>query len=99
MAAREPCVPDFLLWTRPAPASGRECVIVETMGTAEPAYRERKARTHEVMRQAMHGAPLIQHDFHLPAAQSQSERDRRFWLEGHWTVTDPGCFESSIAPR
>ncbi len=87
--AREPCLPDFLLWSRPVPVGGCEAVIVETMGNADALYRERKARTHALMRRVLRGAPLVQHDFHLPAEQPQAQRDRRFWLECRGAVTGP----------
>ena len=94
--AREPCLPDFLLWTRPAPRGGHEAVIVETMGYADAHYRERKARTHALMRCVLHGAPLVSHDFHLPAEQPQDERDRRFWLECRWAVTGPETASAAV---
>ena len=96
--AREPCLPDFLLWARPVPHGGREAVIVETMGYPDALYRERKARSHALMRHVLGGAPLVSHDFHLPADQSQPERDRRFWLECRWAVTGPEERAPGIAP-
>jgi len=96
--AREPCLPDFLLWARPAPRGGHEAVIVETMGYADVPYRERKARTHALMRRVLHGAPLVSHDFHLPAEQPQNERDRRFWRDCRWAVTGPEERASDATP-
>jgi hypothetical protein len=84
---REPCIPDFILRAKPAPAGGSATVLVETMGYADDVYRERKAVIHELMTQVA-GAPVV-----LPGGQAQDGRDRRFWLDARWTITghgDPG---------
>jgi hypothetical protein len=86
IAAREPCIPDFLLQTDPAPNGGAAVVVVETMGFASDTYRSRKAVTHQLMAATLK-APLVIHDFHFPAAQTQVERDRSFWLDARWTIT------------
>ena len=70
--------------------------LLSAIPNADVAYRERKARTHALMRRVLRGAPVVQHDFHLPAEQSQNERDRRFWLECRWAVTGP---EIEARPR
>ncbi len=75
----EPCLPDFIVRTAEGAPDEPLGMIVETMGYSVPAYRERKQRTHELMSQALHGAPVIAHDFHLPIDQVQRERDRWFW--------------------
>jgi hypothetical protein len=87
-AAREPCIPDFLLRTDPVPNGGAGLVIVETMGFASETYRFRKVLTHRMMASALN-APLLTHDFHFPKAQTQAERNRRFWLATRWALTDP----------
>ena len=74
------CLPDFVVWATAGPrCDDLFCLIVETMGYSLPGYRRRKERMHEVMSQALHGAPVIEHDFHQPADQVQRERDRQFW--------------------
>jgi hypothetical protein len=87
-AAREPCIPDFILRTDGVPDGGAPIVVIETMGFASETYRSRKADTHEIMANTMK-APLVIHDFHFPVAQTQVERDRRFWLTVRWAVTGP----------
>jgi hypothetical protein len=85
VAAREPCIPDFILHSDGAPISGATVVIVERMGFASETYWSRKATTHQVMEATLR-APLVTHDFHLPSAQNQEERDRRFWLAVRWAI-------------
>ncbi len=84
---RGPCIPDFLVAADHVPPGGVSSMIVETMGYPDLEYRERKQRTHLLMGQSLSAAPVIEHDFHLPADQSQLDRDRRFWLDCRWTVT------------
>jgi len=86
IAAREPCIPDFLLQTNPPPKGGAAMVVVETMGFASEAYRSRKAVTHQLMAATLR-ALLVTHDFHFPAAQTQVERDRSFWMDARWAFT------------
>jgi hypothetical protein len=86
---REPCIPDFILRAKPAPAGGSATVLVETMGYADDVYRERKVVMHELMTQVA-GGPVVLHDFHFPGGQVQEGRDRRFWLDARWTITGPG---------
>ncbi len=81
-----PCIPDFLLDADRVPSGGASSVIVETMGYADAEYQERKQRIHALMSRSL-AAPLIKHDFHLPAEQSQPERDRDFQLQCRWTIT------------
>ncbi len=81
-----PCIPDFLLATDHVSPAGVPLVIVETMGYADVGYRERKQRIHPLMSESLNAAPVVVHDFHLPADQSQPDRDRRFWLRCRWTV-------------
>jgi hypothetical protein len=99
IAAREPCISDFLLQTAPAPKGGSAVVVVETMGFASETYRSRKAVTHQLMATTLK-APLVTHDFHLPSAQNQAERDRRFWLDARWAITgSPGGIRSHESDR
>jgi hypothetical protein len=44
-AAREPCIPDFILRADTVPDGGEAVVLVETMGFASETYRSRKAVT------------------------------------------------------
>jgi hypothetical protein len=88
IAAREPCIPDFILRTDPVPDGGAAIVVIETMGFASETYRSRKAVTHEIMASTTR-APLVIHDFHFPAAQTRVERDRRFWSAARWAITGP----------
>ncbi len=85
-AAREPCIPDFILRADTVPDGGEAVVLVETMGFASETYRSRKAVTHEIMATTMR-APLVIHDFHFPTDHAQAERDRRFWLTARRAVT------------
>ena len=73
-APHEPIIPDFIVRA----SSGRS-VVVETMGYELPAYRERKARMHRAVSKACQDAPIMGHDFCLPAEWSQEERDAQFW--------------------
>ena len=84
---REPCIPDFLLEANRVPTGGRALLVVETMGYADPKYRERKQRTQITMGVAIGGSPVVEHDFHFPNSQTQAERDRRFWLDCRWQIT------------
>jgi len=77
-AAREPCIPDFVVRRIGAPP-GAGVAIVETMGYADDVYRSRKHRTHAAMRAALGGASLVIHDFHRPPGVPQHIRDRLFW--------------------
>jgi hypothetical protein len=49
IAAREPCIPDFILRTDPVPDGGAPVVVVETMGFVSETYRSRKAIAHKIM--------------------------------------------------
>jgi len=89
-SCRPPCLPDFVLRARPVPGDGRAVVIVETMGYADADYRERKRRTHQLMREALPRAPIVTHDFCGPAGESQDRRDERFRRELGLTITGPG---------
>ena len=71
--SRPPCIPDFVV--RASDTSGRStALVVETMGYADPRYRERKGRLHPLMAEVV-GGPVVTHDFHLPARCSQDDRD------------------------
>ena len=78
--SREPCIPDFLVEANRVPKGGRSLLVIESMGYADPQYRERKQRTHTRMSLATGLSPVVEYDFHFPLSQSQTERDRRFWL-------------------
>ena len=88
IAAREPCIPDFILHTDPVSGGHARVVIVETMGFASESYRSRKVVTHEIMASTLN-APVLTHDFHFPAAQTQVERDQHFLSSARWAVTSP----------
>lgn len=75
--ARPPCIPDFILRREPANGARRRA-IVETMGFADPAYRERKLRMHVMMSEALSAAPVVMHDFHEPADRPQAWRNEWF---------------------
>jgi hypothetical protein len=98
IAAREPCIPDFLLQTDPAPNGGAVVVVVETMGFASETYRSRKAVTHQLMASTLR-APLVTHDFHFPSAQNQAERDRHFWSSARWAVSSAKDCHASTTTR
>ena len=82
-------MPDFILWAETDHAIQHGVVIVETMGFADDAYRDRKHRTHGLMSRILAGAPVVAHDFWSPAGIAQGQRDRQFWLDARWTVTGP----------
>ncbi len=87
--ARDPCVPDFILWAEADHAIQHGVVIVETMGFADDTYRERKHYTHGLMSRILGMAPVVEHDFHLPEGMLQKQRDRDFWLRTRWVLTGP----------
>jgi uncharacterized protein YjiS (DUF1127 family) len=70
---RPPCVPDFILRVQ-GESPEHPAVIVETVGYADDAYRQRKLRMHEIMAQAFNGAPVVSHDFVHPEDMTQEER-------------------------
>jgi hypothetical protein len=82
---RPPCLPDFVVRAIGADAVARAAVI-ETMGFADVAYRERKERSHALMSLALGGAPVIMHDFHEPAGRLQKDRDGGFWRAARWRL-------------
>ena len=86
VAAREPCIPDFILHTYPPSPGSPPTLIVETMGFAGATYRARKAITHIVMARTMK-APILVHDFHFPEIETQIGRDRLFWSSARWLIT------------
>jgi len=71
IAAREPCIPDFVLRTDPGGA-GAATVIIETMGFPSESYRGRKEVMHKTMTRVL-SAPVLIHDFHFPSVQTQDE--------------------------
>ncbi len=73
--AHEPILPDFIVQVGEGAAARR--VVVETMGYAHAAYRARKHRLRPEM-ERLAGAPVVEHDFHLPAEWSQRQRDGAF---------------------
>ncbi|WP_158931460.1 hypothetical protein [Acidisphaera sp. S103] len=82
---RPPCLPDFVV--RAAGENGAAtAAAIETMGFADADYRARKERSHALMSRALGGAPVIEHDFHEPARQSQMDRDRVFWRSVRWQI-------------
>ena len=85
--ARDPCLPDFILWAEADHGLQHEAVIVETMGFADEVYRDRKHRTHGLMSRILGGAPVVEHDSWSPGGIVQDQRDRQFWLKTRWTVT------------
>jgi hypothetical protein len=95
-AAREPCIPDFIIRADPAPDGGTPVIVVETMGFGSERYRARKLVMHELMRKTRN-APVLTHDFHFPTAKSQSQRDRSFWLEARWAITGPNKTSLSLS--
>ena len=93
-----PCIPDFMVRAEGIGPLGRSLVIVETMGFEDEAYRERKHRGHAAMQAVCGGAPLVEHDFHMPADRPQEWRDQRFWRDLRWAVTGPEA-EAGARPR
>ena len=85
--ARDPCLPDFILWAEAEHRIQHPVVIIETMGFADEVYRARKHRTHGLMSRILGGAPVVEHDFEAAAGTSQGQRDRQFWLNARWMVT------------
>jgi hypothetical protein len=98
ITAREPCIPDFILRADTVPDGGEAVVVVETMGFASETYRSRKAVTHQLMATTLN-APLVTHDFHLPSAQNQAERDRHFWSSARWAVSSAKDCHASTTTR
>jgi len=78
VAAPPVLLPDFIVHRHGHAEAGSTTVIVETMGYADTAYRERKARTVPAMSRALGGVPYVKHDFHYPSAKTQDERDLTF---------------------
>lgn len=87
--ARDPCLPDFILWAEADHRIQHRVIVVETMGFADNAYRDRKHRTHELMSRILGKAPVVEHDFWSPTGVAQGQRDRQFWLDARWMVTGP----------
>ena len=91
--AHEPVLPDLIVQVGEGAAARR--VVVETMGYAHAAYRARKHRLRPEM-ERLAGAPVVEHDFHLPAEWSQRQRDEAFssiWrrtLIGRWPASAGG---------
>jgi hypothetical protein len=84
---RGPIIPDFIVTGRAPGEVMERGLIIETMGLAGVAYRERKLRMHPFMSRAVEGAPVVEHDFHEPAGKQQRWRDERFWREVRWGLT------------
>ncbi len=85
---RAPCIPDFVI--RTARSGGLSTtLVVETMGFADVAYRERKRRMHPLMSAALGGASIVTHDFHEPAGTSQTKRDSQFWQCARRALAEP----------
>ena len=87
--ARDPSLPNFILWAEADHRIQHQVVVVETMDFADDAYRDRKHRTHGLMSRILGGAPVVEHDFWSPADRAQAQRDRQFWLAARWKVTGP----------
>ena len=87
--ARDPCLPDFILWAEADHRIQHRAVVVETMGFADDAYRDRKHRTHGLMSRILDGAPVVEHDFWSLIGINRGQRDRQSWLSARWTVTGP----------
>ncbi len=98
-APTPPIVPDFLVGRVDEGPSRRPCVVVETMGYGDDAYRARKQGVHPLMQLALGHAPLVMHDFHEPAGLPQAERDKRFWRELRWAVTGPDDASGGGVPK
>ena len=84
---RPPCLPDFVIRAHGENGAANAAAI-ETMGFADADYRARKERSHALMARALDGAPVIMHDFHEPAGQSQMDRDRVFWRAVRWQIAN-----------
>ena len=82
---RPPCLPDFVVRATGGDGAATAAAI-ETMGFADADYRARKERSHALMSRALHGAPVLMHDFHEPAGQPQADRDRVFWRAVRWQL-------------
>ena len=85
---RPPCIPDFVLRAARHEEAGRTA-IAETMGFPGEEYRTRKERVHPLMSAALGGAPVIEHDFHLPSSVVQDRRDTTFWQAIRWALSGP----------
>jgi hypothetical protein len=68
------CIPDFVLHVATPVAGQPPDVIVETMGYNDDTYRDRKRRTHVLMRAALDGALLLEDDPSDPAASAHFRR-------------------------
>jgi hypothetical protein len=84
---RPPCLPDFVIRADGEDGAANAAAI-ETMGFADADYRARKERSHALMARALDGAPVIMHDFHEPAGQSQMDRDRVFGRAVRWQIAN-----------
>jgi len=58
--SRESCIPDFLVEANRVPKGGRSLLVIESMGYADPQYRERKQRTHTRMSLATGLSPVVE---------------------------------------
>ena len=85
-------IPDFVVGAE-AQGGVRRTAIVETMGFADDAYRIHKARVHALMRAALSGAPVVEHDFHQPAGWPQRDRDAFFWRALRASLVEPDSCE------
>ncbi len=85
--ARPLLIPDFVLRADSGDGQPPRTVIIETMGIDSDRYRERKARVHQLLRQAFAGAPIVRHEFR--GRGPQDARDRRFWSQVHWCLSGP----------
>jgi len=95
---RPPCMPDFVLRSQRAGGATMP-VIAETMGFAGEEYRVRKKRVHPLMAAALGGAPVIEHDFHLPVDVVQDRRDTAFWQAIRWALGGPEAPDRSNFAR
>jgi hypothetical protein len=95
---RPPCIPDFILRAGRPGEAGRT-VIAETMGFASDEYRARKERVHPLLSAALAAAPVVAHDFHLPADLAQERRDTAFCQTVRWALTGPEAQKGEAPTR
>lgn len=88
---RPPCIPDFVM------RGDGGTAIIETMGYADEGYRTRKVRVHVALSAALDGAPVVEHDFHLPPTWQQDWRDKRFRRDVYRAVSGVAVARSAAA--
>lgn len=88
---RPPCIPDFVV------RGGKGTAAIETMGYADEGYRSRKVRVHAALSAALDGAPVVEHDLHLPPGWPHDWRDKRFRRDVRRAVSGAEAARRAVA--